>query len=136
MVAQCNTFISCTGSCTSKVPSPIQNESGDVSEWAHKNSRWFCKVDACTSSYAAKWLLCQHLEQTHSFRMQAEKSRHPSTHPGGLRYRIAVLWMFIFWTTLACKAKVEWEKGPWSSKKESGVRMGLTLSLSTTNAIG
>jgi hypothetical protein len=31
---------------------------------------------------------------------------------------------------------VEWEKGPWSSKKESGVRMGLTLSLSTTNAIG
>ncbi len=91
MVAQCNTFISCTGSCTSKVPPPIQNESGDVSEWAHKNSRWFCKVDACTSSYAAKWLLCQHLEQTHSFRMQAEKSRHPFTYPGGLRYKITVL---------------------------------------------
>jgi hypothetical protein len=26
------------------------------SEWAHKGSRWFCKVDACTSFYATKWL--------------------------------------------------------------------------------
>ncbi len=74
-----------------KVPPPIQDESGDVSEWAHKSSRWFCKVDACISSYAAKWLLCQHLEQTHSFRMQAEKSRHPSTHHGGLGNKITVL---------------------------------------------
>jgi hypothetical protein len=51
---------------------PIQNEHGDVmedSEWAHKGSRWCCKVDACTSSYVAKWLLRQHLERTHSFRM-------------------------------------------------------------------
>jgi hypothetical protein len=50
-----------------KVFPPIQYESGDVmedSEWDHKCSRWFCKVDACTSSYVAKWLLCQHLERT------------------------------------------------------------------------
>jgi hypothetical protein len=49
-----------------KVPPPIQDESGDVSEWARKGSRWFCKVDACTISYVTKWLLRQHLEQTHS----------------------------------------------------------------------
>jgi hypothetical protein len=133
---KCNTFISCTKFCTSKVLPPIQDESGDVSEWAHKSSRWFCKVDACTSSYAAKWLLCQHLGQTHSFQMQAGKSRHPSTHPRGLGNKIMVLWMFIFWTTLACKAKVECDKGPWSSKKENGIRVGWTSSLSTTNAIG
>jgi hypothetical protein len=48
---------------------PIQDGSGDVTEWAHKGSRWFCKVDACTNSYVAKWLLHQHLEQTHSLRM-------------------------------------------------------------------
>jgi hypothetical protein len=40
-----------------EVPLPIQDESGDVSEWVHKSSRWFCKVDACTSFYVAKWLL-------------------------------------------------------------------------------
>ncbi len=44
--------------------------------------------------------------------------------------------MFIFWTTTSCKAKVEWKKGPWSNKKESGIRVGWTSSLSTTNAIG
>ncbi len=45
---------------------PIQDENGDVSEWAHKGSRCFCKVDAYISSYAMKWLFCWHLEQTHS----------------------------------------------------------------------
>jgi hypothetical protein len=68
-----------------KVIPLIQNENGDViedNEWVHKGSRWFCKVDACTCFYAAKWLCCQHLEQTHSLRMQAKKSRCPSTHLG------------------------------------------------------
>jgi hypothetical protein len=35
-----------------KVPPPIQDEHGNAmedSEWAHKGSRWCCKVDACTS---------------------------------------------------------------------------------------
>ncbi len=48
-----------------EVPLPIQNEHGDAmedSEWAHKGSGWFCKVDACTSSYVTKWLFYQHLE--------------------------------------------------------------------------
>ncbi len=60
-----------------KVP-PILDEHGDVmedSEWAHKGSRWCCKVDACFNFYAAKWLLHQYLERTHSFRMQAKKIR-------------------------------------------------------------
>ncbi len=49
-------------------------------EWAHKGSRWCCKVDPCTSSYVAKWLFCQHLEQTHSLQMQAKRSGRPSIH--------------------------------------------------------
>jgi hypothetical protein len=52
-----------------EIPPPIQDEHGDAmedSDWAHKGSRWCCKVDACISYYAIKWLLCQHLERTHS----------------------------------------------------------------------
>jgi hypothetical protein len=48
----------------------IQNEHGNAmedSEWGHRSSRWCCKVDPCSSFYAAKWLFHQHLEQTHSF---------------------------------------------------------------------
>jgi len=39
---------------------PIQDEHGNAmedNEWAYKGSRWCCKLDACTSSYEAKWLL-------------------------------------------------------------------------------
>ncbi len=71
-----------------EVPPPIQDEHGDAMEdsvWAHKGSRWCCKVDACISFYVVKWLFYQHLEQTHSLRMQAKRSRHTSIHHGGLR---------------------------------------------------
>ncbi len=67
-----------------EVPPPVQDENGDVSEWAQKSSKCFCKVDACTSSNVAKWLFCQHLEKTHSLQMQAKKSRCPSICHGGL----------------------------------------------------
>jgi len=53
-----------------EVSPPIQNEHGNAmedSEWAHRSSRWCCKVDPCSSFYVAKWLFRQHLEQTHSF---------------------------------------------------------------------
>jgi hypothetical protein len=69
-----------------EVPPLIQDEHGDAMEdsvWAHKGSRWCCKVDACTSSYAVKWLFRQHLEQTHSLQMQARRSKHPFIHPRG-----------------------------------------------------
>ncbi len=67
---------------------PIHDEHGDAMEdsgWAHKGSRWCCKVDACISSCAVKWLFYQHLERTHFLQMQAKRSRHPSTHLGGVR---------------------------------------------------
>jgi hypothetical protein len=41
-----------------KVSPSNQDENGDVSEWVQKGSKYFCKVDACTSSYVAKWLFC------------------------------------------------------------------------------
>ncbi len=63
---------------------PIQNENGDVSEWAQKSSKCFRKVDACTSFYVAKQLFCQHLEQTHSLQMHTKKSRCPFIYYGGL----------------------------------------------------
>ncbi len=68
-----------------KVPPPIQDEDRNVSEWVHKGFKCFCKVDACTSSYVAKWLFCQHLEQTRSFQMQAKKSKCSSICHGGPR---------------------------------------------------
>jgi hypothetical protein len=48
-----------------KVPPLIQDEHGDVmedNEWAHEGSKWCCKVDACITSYAAKWLFHKHLK--------------------------------------------------------------------------
>jgi hypothetical protein len=48
-----------------KVPFQIQDEHGDAmedNEWVHKGSKWYCKVDACTNSYVAKWLFREHLE--------------------------------------------------------------------------
>jgi hypothetical protein len=41
-----------------KVSPPIQYENGNVSEWVQKGSKCFCKVDACTNFYVAKWLFC------------------------------------------------------------------------------
>jgi hypothetical protein len=43
-----------------EVPLPIQDEHGyamEDCEWAHKDSRWCYKVDACTNYYAPKWAL-------------------------------------------------------------------------------
>jgi hypothetical protein len=48
-----------------KVHPLIQDEHGDAmedNEWAYESSKWCCKVDACISSYAAKWLFHKHLE--------------------------------------------------------------------------
>ncbi len=67
---------------------PIQDEHGDAmenNEWAHEGSKWCYKVDACTRSYVAEWLLYKHLEQTHSLWMQIGRLRHPSTRPWGPR---------------------------------------------------
>jgi hypothetical protein len=44
-----------------KVPRPMQDEHGDAmeeNEWVDKGSTRCCKVNACTNSYATKWLFC------------------------------------------------------------------------------
>ncbi len=64
----------------------IQYEHGDVmdeNEWVHEGSKWYCKVDACTYSYTAKWLFCKHLERTHSIRMQTGRLGCPFSYPRG-----------------------------------------------------
>jgi hypothetical protein len=32
----------------------------EENEWVHEGSRGCCNVNACTSSYEAKWLFCRH----------------------------------------------------------------------------
>jgi hypothetical protein len=36
-------------------------------EWVHEGSRGCCDVNACISSYAAKWLFCRHSEVDASY---------------------------------------------------------------------
>jgi hypothetical protein len=45
----------------------------------------------------------------------------PSTHVGGPRHQITMLWTFEFWTT-ASKAKVESKEGPSSSEKNAELK--------------
>jgi hypothetical protein len=50
----------------------MQNEHGDAkqeNEWVHEGLRGCYKMNACTSSYAAKWSLRKHLDQTHGLQM-------------------------------------------------------------------
>jgi len=77
-----------------KVPPPIQNEHGNAmeeNEWVHEGSRRCCKVNACISFYAAKWLFHKHLDQTHGLQMQFDRFRHPSTCPGVLGNKTTLL---------------------------------------------
>ncbi len=46
----------------------MQYEHGDAmkeNEWFLEGLKGCCKVNACTSSYAGKWLFHKHLDQTH-----------------------------------------------------------------------
>jgi len=46
----------------------VQNDHGDAmkdNEWVHDGSRGCCKINACTTSHAGKWLFRRHLDQTH-----------------------------------------------------------------------
>ncbi len=55
-----------------KVPHPMQDEHGDAmekNEWVHEGSKTCCKVNACSNSYATKWLLCKHLDQVDGLQM-------------------------------------------------------------------
>jgi hypothetical protein len=71
-----------------KVPPPMQYEHGDAmeeNEWVHETSRGCYKVNACTSSYVAKWLLHKHLDQTHVLQMQLSRYECPPIHPKGFK---------------------------------------------------
>ncbi len=55
-----------------KVLHPMQDEHGDAmeeNEWIHEGSRTCCKLNACNNSYAAKRLICKHLDQTNCLQM-------------------------------------------------------------------
>ncbi len=33
--------------------------------WVHERSRCMCKINECTNSYVAKWLIHQHMHNKH-----------------------------------------------------------------------
>ncbi len=71
-----------------EVPFLMQDEHGNAmekNEWVHESSKGCCKVNACITSYATKWLSHKQLDQTHGLQMQLGKFGCPSTHPKGLK---------------------------------------------------
>jgi hypothetical protein len=58
------------------------NHAMENADWVHERSRWKCKINGCTDVYAAKWVLRQHLDNKHRFRMEVGKSSHPFTCVG------------------------------------------------------
>ncbi len=63
-----------------KVP---PNHATENANWVHKRSKWKCKINGCINTYAAKWLLYQHLDNKHKLHMEVGKYSCPSTHVGG-----------------------------------------------------
>ncbi len=61
------------------------NHAMEDADWVHEGSRWKCKINGCTNTYAAKWLLCQHLDNKYGLHMQVGKFFRPSTRVGGPR---------------------------------------------------
>ncbi len=51
----------------------------------HEGSKWKCKINGCTNTYAVKWLLRQHLDNKHGFCMELSKYGCPFTCVGGPR---------------------------------------------------
>ncbi len=61
------------------------NHAMEDADWVHEGSRWKCKINGCIDTYAAKWLLHQHLNNKYGFHMEVGKFGHPSIHVGELR---------------------------------------------------
>jgi hypothetical protein len=51
----------------------------------HEESKWICKFNGCTNSYAIKWLFHQHLDNKHGHHMEASKYGCRCIHVGGLK---------------------------------------------------
>jgi hypothetical protein len=67
------------------------NHAMEDANYMHEGSKWKCKINGCTNAYAAKWLLCQHLDHKHGLRMELGKSSRPSTHVGDQGNKINML---------------------------------------------
>jgi hypothetical protein len=67
-----------------QVEVPPNHAMEDV-DGVHERSRWKCKINGCTNAYAAKRLLCQHLDNKHKLHMEVGKSSRPSIRVGGPR---------------------------------------------------
>ncbi len=63
------------------------NHAMEDANWVHKGSRWKCKINGCTDTYVAKWLLRQHLDNKHKLRMEVGKYGRPSTCVRGPRQK-------------------------------------------------
>jgi hypothetical protein len=61
------------------------NHAMEDADWVHKRSRWKCKINGCTDTYAVKWLFRQHLDNKHRIFMEVGNFGHPSTRVGGPR---------------------------------------------------
>jgi len=61
------------------------NHAMEDANWVHERSRWKCKINGCTNTYATKWLFHQHLDNKHGLCMEVGKFGHPFTHVGGPR---------------------------------------------------
>jgi len=72
-------------SCESGQVEVPPNHAMEDADWVHEGSKWKCKINGCTNTYATKWLLCQHLDNKHGFHMELSKYGRPSTHVGGPR---------------------------------------------------
>jgi hypothetical protein len=85
-----------------EVPPPIQDEHGNAmedSEWAHKGSRWCCKVDPCTSSMWPNGCSINTWNKHIPFECKLGDRGVHLFILGGLGNKIMVLWMLIFWAT-------------------------------------
>jgi hypothetical protein len=90
----------------------------DENEWVQESSRRYCKVNACPSFYVAKWLFHKHLDQTHGLQMQLGRYRCTSIRLEGFTWQDHTSMNV---EQPACKVKMEWRKGLWSSKQENEI---------------
>jgi hypothetical protein len=56
-----------------QVEVPLHHVMKDA-DWVCEGSRWKYKINGCTNAYVVKWLLHQHLDNTHELCMEVGKS--------------------------------------------------------------
>jgi len=61
------------------------NHAIEDEDWVHERSKWKCKINGCTHTYATEWLFHQHLDNKHRLCMEVGKSCRPFIRVGGPR---------------------------------------------------